>query len=311
MNLRYHVFFILVSSVACTVGSIDEETSSVDQAVTGGTAIGSWDGTTSFAYGGRCQNVFATSLTSAGYTQTAGSVLTDTCGFQCVELALRYFHYRKGIAASGWHIGTAIEMCNARPAGVSQTPSPVVGDLVVLKANNPAIGTGSAGHVAVVTSLSGDSVGTFNENWANDTTAFASISRGRDVACFLHAGAAPPPSGSQCTSQEIVNATFSGHHFWTCQGANRYMCDERGNKITQGCSGGCVGMGVGADDQCGAPTGAMCTSTEQFNVTFSGGHFWTCQGASRYICDDHTNKVAQSCAGGCAGMGVGHDDQCN
>jgi hypothetical protein len=27
----------------------------------------------------------------------------------------------------------------------------------------------------------------FNQNWANDTTAFASVSR-RDALCFLHAG---------------------------------------------------------------------------------------------------------------------------
>lgn len=313
MHPRYHVLFLVLSIAACATEPFEEDTSTVDQAVTAGTAIGTWDGTTSFAFGGKCQNVFAKSLTSAGFTQTSGSVLTDTCGFQCVELALRYFHFRKGIPATSWNIGTAIQMCNARPAGVSLTSSPVAGDLVVLKANDSAVQTGPEGHVAIVRSLSGDSVATFNENWANDSTAFATISRSRDVACFLHAGGGGggPPSQPKCTSQEIVNATFSGHHFWTCQGANRYVCDDHGNKITQACSGGCVVMAVGTDDQCGSPTGARCSSAEQVNATFSGAHFWTCQSSSRYICDDHSNKVAQSCAGGCVGMGVGNDDQCN
>jgi hypothetical protein len=294
--------------IACAAEPSDAALGAATQEVAAGAAIGSWDGTTAFAQGGVCQNVWATSLTSAGFTQTAGSILTDTCGFQCVELAVRYFHYRKGIAASGWHVGTAIEMCNSFPAGVAQTTSPVAGDLVVLKANDAAIGTGAAGHVAIVTGASGDNVSTFNENWANDTTAFATISRSRDVACFLHAGGG---SSQQplCTSQEVFNATAGGRHYWTCQGANRYICDDQGHKITQTCSGGCVGQGVGHDDQCGAQ-GPACTSAEVIGATFNGAHFWTCAGSGRYICDDHSNKVAQGCSAGCAGMGVGHDDQC-
>src|SRR5262245_42152162 len=92
--------------IACAAEPPDGELGSSSQAVTAGAVVGSWDGTTAFAQGGACQNVYATSLTHAGFTQSSGSVLTDTCGFQCVELAVRYFHYRKGIAASGWHVGT-------------------------------------------------------------------------------------------------------------------------------------------------------------------------------------------------------------
>src|SRR5262245_41559181 len=104
MHARYLALLMVASGGGCATACVAEDTSTIREAVTAGAVVGSWDGTTAFAYGGLCQNVYATSLTSAGFAQTAGSVLTDTCGFQCVELALRYFHYRKGIAAWNWHV---------------------------------------------------------------------------------------------------------------------------------------------------------------------------------------------------------------
>jgi hypothetical protein len=282
--------------------------------------VGTWDGTNAFAQGGICQNVFATSLASAGYTQTSGSVLTDTCGFQCVELAVRYFHFRKNIPASSWHVGTAIQMCGTHPSGVSQTTSPVPGDLAVLNANDSAIQTGSAGHVAIVTSVSGNSIGTFNENWANDTTAFATISRSRDVACFLHAGSGGSGGANgvgvasgTCTSTEVTNATLNGVHYWTCQGNARYICDERGSKIVEACPSGCSSAGVGADDQCNGGGGPRCTATEITNQTGAGSalpSIWTCEGSARYVCDGPGFKVTESCPNSCVGEGFNHDDQC-
>jgi hypothetical protein len=218
--------------VACAAESPDDELGSSSQEVTAGAAIGSWDGTTAFAQGGKCQNVYATSLTHAGFTQPSGSVLTDTCGFQCVELAVRYFHYRKGIAASSWHVGTAIEMCNARPSGVSLTSSPVAGDLVVLKANDPAVGTGSAGHVAVVTAVNSDNIATFNENWANDTTAFATISRSRDVACFLHAAVGVPyqVTGADNQGLAVLGQPHAGQLVrWAANGTTLFVVCQTKN----------------------------------------------------------------------------------
>lgn len=60
----------------------------------------------------------------------------------------------------------------------------------MLKANDhdPRVGTGPAGHVAIVTGVSGDTISTFNQSWANDTTARAKVSQKTDVLCFLHAG---------------------------------------------------------------------------------------------------------------------------
>jgi CHAP domain len=310
--------FLFIATAACASAPDEDDVATASQEVAGGTLVGTWDGTNAFAQGGRCQDVFATSLTSAGYTQTSGSVLTDTCGFQCVELAVRYFHFRKGISAGSWHVGTAIEMCGSHPSGVSQTSSPASGDLVVLKANDGAVGTGAAGHVAVVRGTSGDSVETFNENWANDTTAFATISRSRDVSCFLHAGGGGGANGvgvaaGACTQTEITNATLNGVHYWTCQGAARYICDDHGNKIRESCPSGCASAGVGADDQCVGGGGPRCTSTEITNQTGAGSalpSIWTCQGSARYVCDGPGFKVTESCANGCLGEGFNHDDQC-
>jgi hypothetical protein len=58
------------------------------------------------------------------------------------------------------------------------------------------------------------------------------------------------------------------------------------------------------------PAQTKCTAQEITNATLNGEHFWTCQGTSRYICDDQGNKISQSCGGNCIGEGVGHDDQC-
>lgn len=151
--------------------------------------VGTWDGTNAYATGD-CKPVYALSLTNASYTRQSGAIETDSCGFQCVELAVRYFNYRKHIPASSWHAAVATDMCNRKVPGVTKTSRPVTGDLVVLRADdkNPAIQTGDAGHVAIVTGVSGDTISTFNQNWANSTTARAKISQRRDALCFLHAG---------------------------------------------------------------------------------------------------------------------------
>ncbi len=153
--------------------------------------VDTWDGTSAFAYNSDGRPVYALSLTNASYTKQPGSIETDSQGFQCVELAMRYFNYRKHIPVASWpHIRVATDMCSGPAPGVTQTSHPAAGDLVVLNANDhdPRIATGPAGHVAIVTGVSGDSISTFNQNWDNDRTARANVSHTRDVLCFLHAG---------------------------------------------------------------------------------------------------------------------------
>jgi hypothetical protein len=188
MNARYLALALITATGAAAAAATTRSKPVVARTTGGGPrVVGRWDGTTAFAYAGACQTVYAMSPTSAGYTRRAGAITTDSCGFQCVELAVRYFHYRKGIPASRWVVSQATDMCNRRVPGVTRRSNPMAGDLVVLRANDRAVGTGAAGHVAVVTGVRGNTISTFNQNWAHDATAFGSVSRS-DVLCFLHAG---------------------------------------------------------------------------------------------------------------------------
>lgn len=166
-----------------------KEVATANTSKSGPRVVGTWDGTSAFANAGINKYVYALSLTNASYTKQPGSILTDTNGFQCVELAVRYFNYRKHIPVTSWpHINVATDMCNSPAPGVTKTSHPAAGDLVVLKANDSHVGTGYAGHVAIVTGVSGDAISTFNQNWDNDRTASAKVSQKGDVLCSLHAG---------------------------------------------------------------------------------------------------------------------------
>jgi hypothetical protein len=57
-------------------------------------------------------------------------------------------------------------------------------------------------------------------------------------------------AGATCSSTEQTNATLNGAHFWTCEGSARYICDDKGQKVSQACTAGCSPAGVGADDTC-------------------------------------------------------------
>jgi len=40
-------------------------------------------------------------------------------------------------------------------------------------------------------------------------------------------------------------------------------------------------------------------------------NYWTCQGNTRYLCDDHSNKIVETCPSGCISESSGVDDQCS
>lgn len=181
MNTKY-VALILLAAGAAAASAAPAKTSSPR-------VLGTWDGTNAYALNNDFRAVYATSATSASYTKQPGSVLTDTDGFQCVELAMRYFHFRKHIPVASWGtIGKAVDMCDKRAPGVSKTSHPVAGDLVVLNARDAHAGTGISGHVAIVTGVKGDTISTFTQNWNFDATSHANVSQKQDVKCFLHAG---------------------------------------------------------------------------------------------------------------------------
>lgn len=104
--------------------------------------------------------------------------------YQCVELAQRYFAQLYGTVPI-WY-GNAIDLCDTYPSGVELTSSPIPGDLVVFN-------SGTYGHVAVVTSISGSSINVIEQNAS--PTGKNAYEMNSQVKCFLHAvannGASP------------------------------------------------------------------------------------------------------------------------
>lgn len=105
-------------------------------------------------------------------------------GYQCVELAQRYFHQRWGIQTV-WPVNFAAQMCKSHPAGTTVHYggyAPVHGDLIVY----PGTSTNSAGHVAVIDWVQGTQIGVVEENSSGDGTRDDDTSR---ALCFVHADA--------------------------------------------------------------------------------------------------------------------------
>ena len=53
-----------------------------------------------------------------------------------------------------------------------------------------------------------------------------------------------------CTATEFANQDLAGASLWTCNGGGRYVCDGEHFRVRQSCPNGCIGAGVGNDDQC-------------------------------------------------------------
>ena len=96
---------------------------------------------------------------------------------QCVELAQRWFNQRGGIRPI-WPVAYAMQMCSNYPAGVTPTSNPGASDLIVFN-------WAPYGHVAVITSISGDTVNVLEQN--GSPTGFNSYSVSQ-AECFLTLG---------------------------------------------------------------------------------------------------------------------------
>lgn len=319
MRLRAIRLVAAASGVAVVLAA------STSHAASAGDPVDTWNGVTAYQYGNDCSSVYATSGTDAHYGPPG--VFTDSCGFQCVELAVRYFYFKAGITGSWSGVGQATDMCGTHPSGVAQTSSPQVGDLMVFQANNAAAGTGSAGHVAVITKINGDgTIGTFNQRFAEDangfmSTAFWNTAPASAALCYLHAVNSQPVTGGgdgtataagTCTDAEYqaqLQGT-TGTSFWVCQGNTRYICDGLHNKVIEACPGGCTAKGTKIDDQCSGSGAPQCSSSEYAGQNVNGASFWTCQGNTRYVCDGLNDKVTEQCPYGCIREGNAVDDQC-
>ncbi|HEX7499572.1 MAG TPA: CHAP domain-containing protein, partial [Polyangia bacterium] len=117
-----------------------------------------------------------------GWVETGVGRISGKNGYQCTELAMRYFYFRFGICP--WIAVPAKDMCSETvPSTVVLTTTPVHGDLVILPPGCNGAGQES-GHVAVVNTVSGSSVTVVQQNaGVNGTATFHT-----DCAtCFIHA----------------------------------------------------------------------------------------------------------------------------
>ncbi|HSQ61951.1 MAG TPA: hypothetical protein VLM85_02000, partial [Polyangiaceae bacterium] len=144
------------------------------------------DGIPAYAY---CGNFDVWSNNGADTKKVSGGtgwVQTEHgYGYQCVEFAVRYMHFKWNVSAS-WGVSYAKQMCATHPSGVSVTTTPVHGDLVVFGAGSCGADP-TAGHVAVVDTIGSSTFTAVQENTAGKYTWNKSC-----ASCFLHAAANTP-----------------------------------------------------------------------------------------------------------------------
>ncbi len=160
--------------------------------------------------------------TGAGWVQTEGGY-----GYQCTELAVRYTHFLFGTSPH-WGIAEAKDMCGTHPTDLTKTSSPVHGDLMVFTANDCV---GAAGHVAVVSSVSGKTVSVVQQNEGSTGKGTYNESC---AACFLHAArnnaCGDKGNGAYCGD----TSGFTGGTKGTL-----YVCDGYAVKSSTACEYGC------------------------------------------------------------------------
>lgn len=173
-----------------------------------------------------------------GWVQTEGGY-----GYQCVEYAVRYEHFKFGVA-TGWGISYAYQMCNTHPSGISTATKPMHGDLMIF-APGSCGADGTAGHVAVVDVVNATTVKVVQENVAGSYTYNQSC-----ASCWLHAAnnngtndpcATAPSNGLYC-GQSTQFGGGTKDVLYDCQNG------VTSSKTT--CQYGCIVEPPNTNDQC-------------------------------------------------------------
>ena len=210
------------------------------------------------AFANNCGNTSVYSLegVQTSTTPAPGWVLTGGgYGYQCVELAQRYFYFAWSIRPSSgsaiWPgVGVATDMCSNYPAGVTKTSRPAQGDLMVWDAGSCGAPSGGAGHVAVVDSAAPGTVTVVEQNWS-----FSGRRSGISTSCalcFLHANISPfPPVGSSgpCTGKS--SGWYCGDDGLGLDSKTNYLCNGSDMPVsTVYCAHGCFHAPPTHDDYC-------------------------------------------------------------
>lgn len=246
-----------------------------------GTAMTSFNGVSAKSNGGnQCTG------NSCGGYGTYGSQ------YQCVELAQRYFGQLYGTTPI-WY-GNAIDLCDTKPSGVVKTSNPIPGDLVVFN-------TGSYGHVAVITSISGSTLNVMEQN--SSPTGTNSYSTSSSIKCYLHAEK-NQGGGSNCNNA----GWYCGNDNLSKDPNTLYFCDSAGGDVTQSeaCDSTCITMPSGSNDKC--TSDGDCTGLHGY---YCGGDKISGDSSVLYLCLNGENSGAQMCSSGCHVASSGFDDYCN
>jgi hypothetical protein len=176
----------------------------------------------------------------SGWVRTEGGF-----GYQCVEYAIRYTHFRFGTAV-GWGINYAQQMCATHPASMSKTTTPVHGDLMIFGGGSCGADP-TAGHVAVVDVVNATTVGVVQENAAGKHTYNKTC-----ASCFLHdaKNVADPCTGTP------NDGLYCGQSPRLGPGGTKdtlYDCVAGATKTKTPCASGCTVEAPGTNDTCTAP----------------------------------------------------------
>ena len=244
-----------------------------------------------------CGTKMATFNGIAAKSNGANQCTGNSCGgygtygskYQCVELAQRYFGELYGTTPI-WY-GNAIDLCDTKPSGVSKTSKPVPGDLVVFN-------TGSYGHVAVITSISGGYLNVIEQN--SSPNGKNSYSTSSSIKCYLHAD---KNSGSACANA----GWYCGNDGLNKDPNTNYYCDSSGGTVTKKdkCASTCVTEPHGHNDECTSE--GDCSGLHGY---YCGGDKISGDKNTLFLCLKGANSGATYCSNGCHVAKSGHDDYC-
>lgn len=306
MKLRHFTLPVAVILAAgCSSGTAEDEDSAVNPSVSEaismppcGTALQTWNGTTAYSNG---------PYTATG-TSCAG-VGSYGYRYQCVELVMRHFTNKWNLR---WYGNAKDLLANAPKAyvdvyynGDAQHP-PVPGDMVVWK-------QGTYGHVALVTSVTSNSVQIIEQNVGGNGAAslpYANGSIGARWSTWVPAGWAHAKANANSNPNpnpiawSCANSSYAGQQFWTCSNGDLYTCQNDQPQKTS-CDNGCYPRSAGTNDLCikNDPSWSCSSSA------YGGSQWWTCSLGQLHKCvNDSGVKVA--CPNGCAEKNVGTNDTC-
>jgi CHAP domain len=198
----------LVAALIATATTVTwARPSLADDGICGEAAQATIDGIPSYAM---CNAATTSNVWSDDGVHTAGSgsggnwVETEggNNGYQCTELATRYFYFKWDVTRS-WSPGYAKDMCSqALPSSVEKTSKGMHGDLLVVVPGCEGADP-TDGHVAVVDDVSGSTISVVQQNTTyNGQPVGTGTFDSSCVLCFLHAvanGAPPMDAGAPAT----------------------------------------------------------------------------------------------------------------